>query len=322
MLLINGKPVDDNFFNRLAEFEKTEVSEFTLKRPTSFKLQNSFFTIKRQKEMKSGRTITRELCSPEFSIDATYDWFNPFIGAQCKLTYTQQYMPDEQGRNRNPISQVSFEYGYLTIPQEDTYLYFWLNNHPLNQTNPKYLNKENTRPPKPFLFREILPDLESALAVDNEQLVAQVTLRLTDSSYKGYINDEALKQLAKSYGFGSVLNKGRKDLVKHLMPYVKQNPNKILDDINSAATEIRAVLSDAIQYNVVKFDMPYVKWIEIKGKRALNNGIIVQCPNGMEPLDYFVNWMREKDNSNVYQQIKKELEDKKLAEVEASALAS
>lgn len=322
MLLINGKPVADDFLVEYAKkFGKT-IEDISLKKHATFKLQNSFFTIKRQKEMKTGRTVVRELCPPEFSIDATYDWYNPFIGAQSKLTYTNNYIPDNNGNNKNPISQVTFEYGFLTVPQEDTYLYFWLLNHPLNQTNPKYLDNEHTRPNKPFLFRELLPDLESAMVVDNEQTIAQVTLRLTDPSYKGYINDEALKHLAKAYGFGSVAGKGRKDLVKFLMPQVKSNPKKILDDINSSSIEIRAVLSDAIHYRVINMDVPFVKWVEIKGKRAINNGIIVQCPNGMEPMDYFVNWMREKDNSNVYQQIKKELEDKKLAELEASQLTA
>lgn len=322
MLLINGRPVDDDFLVKYAKKYGKTLEEITLQKSATFKLQNSFFTIKRQKEMKTGRVVTRELCPPEFSIDATYDWYNPFIGAQCKLTYTDRYAPDENGYNTNPISQVAFEYGFINVPQENTYLYFWLMNHPLNQTNPKYLDNEHTRPNKPFLFRELLPDLESAVLVDNEQLVAQVTLKLTDPTYKGYINDEALKYLAKAYHFGSVAGKGRKDLIKFLMPYVKSNPKKILDDINSAAIEIRAVLSDAVQYNVIKMDLPYVKWIDIKGKRAVNNGIIVQCPNGLDPMDFFVQWMREKDNSNVYQQIKKELEDKKLAEVEASALAN
>ena len=59
-----------------------------------------------------------------------------------------------------------------------------------------------------------------------------------------------------------------------------------------------------------------------KGKRTVNNGIIVQCPSGLDPMDFFVNWMREKDNSGVYNQLKKELDDKKLAEYEAAQVAS
>ena len=95
-----------------------------------------------------------------------------------------------------------------------------------------------------------------------------------------------------------------------------------MDDITSAATEIRSVLADAVAYNVIKFDLPYIKWSDVsKGKRSVNNGVIVQIPNGLDQMDFFVNWMREKDNSGVYNQLKKELDDKKLAELEAAQQA-
>jgi len=322
MLLINGKPVEDNFLVKLAELNKKSITDYMLKKPAIFKLQDSFFTVKRQKEMKTNRLVERTLVSPEFSIDATYDWLNPFTGMTCRLTYTDSYVPDEQGRNRNPVSQVTFEYGFLTVSELQNDLYFWLNGYPLNQTNPRYLDNEHTRPPKPFLFRELLPDRENSALVDHEKLVSKVILMLTDKDTKGYVNDETLKHLAKSYGFGSTVDKGRKDVESFMLKYAKQNPGKVMDDLKSSATEIRSVLSDAIHYKVIVKDLPYIKWADVsKGKRSVNNGIICQVPNGLEPVDYFVSWMREKDNSNVYQQLKKELDDKKLAEIETLEVA-
>ncbi len=317
MLLINGKPVDDDFFHKLAAVQKKDIAEFQLKKPATFKLQDSFFTTKNQREMKSGKMTTRILVSPEFSIDATYDWYNPMTGMTAKLTYTSIYTPDERGYNKNPISQVSFEYGFITVDVHQTDLKFWLNGHPLNQTNPKYLDNESTRPPKPFLFRELLPDRENNALIDHEKLVASVTLMLTDSNYKGYINNESIKLLAKAYGIGSLADKGRKDIEKFLLKFVKQDPQKVLDDMRSSSIEIRSVLADAIEYGVIKHDAPHFKWTELKGKRVVNNGIICSVAVGQEPIDYFVNFMREQDNSGVYQQIKKDLEAKKIAEAEA-----
>lgn len=316
MLLINGKPVEDNFLHEIAEKQGKKIEDFLLDKPATFRLQDSFWTIKHQREMKSGKMTTRKLVSPEFSIDATYDWFNPLTGMTAKLTYTTAYQPDERGHNRNPISQVSFEYGFITVDKEQTDLYFWLNNHQLNQTNPKYLENANTRPPKPFLFKEVLPDRENQAMVDHETEVAELTLMFTSPKYKGYVNDEAIKTLAKAYGIGSLVGKGRKDIEKFMLPFVKQSPKKVKDDITSAAIEIRAVLSDATEYGVIKYDAPYFKWTELKGKKVVNNGIICSVAVGHEPIDFFVNFMREKDNSGVYQQIKKDLEAKKFAEAE------
>ena len=323
MLLINGKPVEDDFLVKYAQVKKKSLSDFTPKKTEAFKLQDSFFRRVRQREMKSGKMQDRVLVSPEFSIDATYQWYSPFTGMQVNLTYTKNYQPDNNGVNRSPINQVSFEYGIVTVDKEESDLYFWLLNHPLNQTNPKYLEDENQRPPKPFLFRQLLPDREANVFIDHEKTVSKVILMITDPTMKQYINDEALKHLAKSYGYGSVLNSGRKDLEKFVIGFAKKHPQKVLDDLTSAATEIRAVLADAEQYGVIKFDFPYVKWVDLsKGKRTVNNGIIVQCPSGLDPMDFFVNWMREKDNSGVYNQLKKELDDKKLAEYEAAQVAS
>jgi hypothetical protein len=84
--------------------------------------------------------------------------------------------------------------------------------------------------------------------------------------------------------------------------------------LTSAATEIRAILSDAIAHGIIVQDLPYIKWTDLdKGKRKANNGIITQVPSGLDPLDHFVNWMRESDNSGVFNQLKKDLENKKLA---------
>jgi uncharacterized protein YggU (UPF0235/DUF167 family) len=168
------------------------------------------------------------------------------------------------------------------------------------------------------MFREILPNAESRVLVDHETLVAKLTLKITDPQTKGYVNEEALRYLAKSYGYGSTVGKGRTDVEKFLLSYIKKNPSQVENDLTSAATEVRAILSDALAYNVIRMDLPYIKHVDLtKGKRTVNNGIICQVPNGLEPIDFFVNWMREKDNSGVFNQLKKELEDKKLAEIEA-----
>jgi uncharacterized protein YggU (UPF0235/DUF167 family) len=168
------------------------------------------------------------------------------------------------------------------------------------------------------MFREILPNAESRVLVDHETLVAKLTLKITDPQTKGYVNEEALRYLAKSYGYGSTVGKGRTDVEKFLLSYIKKNPSQVENDLTSAATEVRAVLADAIAYGVIKNDAPYWKWIDTsKGKRTVNNGIICQTAVGLEPIDHFVNWMRDKDNTGVFNQLKKELEDKKLAEIEA-----
>jgi hypothetical protein len=141
-----------------------------------------------------------------------------------------------------------------------------------------------------------------------------------DATSKNYVNDEAAIALAKAYGYGSMLNKGRKDINKFLIEKAKKNPTKLISDLTSAATEIRAILADAIAHGIIVQDLPYIKWTDLdKGKRKANNGIITQVPSGLDPLDHFTHWMRESDNSGVFNQLKKDLENKKLALADTEA---
>lgn len=317
MLLLDGKPVSEDFLKNYAEAKKIPFSEMQLKKPTTFKLSDSFFRVVRQREMTSGKSVERTMVSPHHAIEATMKWYNPFTGMTQMLSYVTNFIPNKDGSNLSEIEPVVFEYGFITVLQEQNDLYFFLNNHPLNQTNPKYKD-ENNRPSKPFMFREILPNAESRVLVDHETLVAKLTLKITDPSTKGYVNEEALRYLAKSYGYGSTVGKGRTDVEKFLLSYIKKNPAKVESDLTSASTEVMAILSDAIAYNVITYDAPYYKWSDLsKGKRTVNNGIICQVTSGLEPIDYFVNYMREKDSTGIFNQLKKELEDKKLAEIDS-----
>jgi hypothetical protein len=315
MLLLDGKPVADTFLSDYAQTKRIDLQSLILKKPATFKLSDSFFQTVMQREMKSGKLVERPRVSPHFALEPTIKWMNPQTGLTQMLTYTTNFRSNDRGVNVAEVEPVVFEYGFLTVTTEQNDLYFWLNNHALNQTNPKYKD-ENNRPQKPFLFREVLPDLESTALVEHERLVAKLTLRVTDKDTKGYINDEALMYLVKSYGFGSTVGKGRKDAEKFILNFIKKNPTKVESDLTSAATEIRAVLADAIHYGVIVWDAPYYKFVDLsKGKRTVNNGIICQVTAGLEPIDYFVNWMREKDNTGVYAQLKKEVDSKKYAEV-------
>ena len=267
--------------------------------------------------MRSGRIDERVVCPPEYGIPATYDWFNPITGSRDKLSYSNNFEPDNHGYNKNAFEQVILVDGFIEVRNGQSDLYFWLLNHPLNQTNEYYTQNASNRPPKPFVFKQVLPDRENMVFVNQEALVAKAVLMITDKGTKGYVNDEALTALAKAYGFGSTVNKGRKDLEAFMLKYAKNNPQKVIDDLTSSATEVRAILSDAVTYGVIKWDLPYVKFCDVsKGKRTVNNGIICQIPNGLDPMDYFVNYLREKDGSGVFNQLKKELEDKKIAEIE------
>ena len=313
MLLINGKPVQDTFLKDYAAVKKIDFESLLLEKPQTFKLSDSFFRKVHQREMKTNRLVERVRVSPQYNMEATIDFFNPFTGMRDKLTYATQYIPDSNGKNIAEIEPVSFVYGFLIVEKEQTDLFFWLNNHPLNQNNPKYLD-ENVRPNKPFAFRQILPDQENATFFDHEMAVAKVVTMLGDSRK---VSDKTLKHLAKSYGFGSTLDKGRKDLVAFVLRKAKENPSRILNDLSSAKTEIRSIIADAEIYGIIKQDSPYWKWCDTaKGKRSVNQGIICQVANGLEPMDFFVDWIREKDNSGVFNQLKKELDDKKLEEVE------
>jgi hypothetical protein len=316
MLLLNGKPVEDDFLERTCKALELKVSDFRITKTKKFRLTEAFFRKIRQREMKSNRFEERILVAPEYHIEPTVKWTNPLTGMTDLLTYTTNYLPDVNGRNTAAVEPVTFEYGWLTVNEGQADLYFFLVSHELNKTNPRYKNP-SVKPRKPFTFTEALPDLEANDFVEYEKNVALVITMLTDKDHKKYVNDAAVVELAKSYGFGDVSGKGRNDINKFLITYAKKNPNKLLDDLTSAATEIRAILADAITFGVIDFDLPYVRWRDIsKGKRSVNHGIIYQVPNGLDPMDSFVTWMREKDNSGVFNQLKKELEDKKIAAIQ------
>lgn len=318
MLLLNGRPVGDDFLEKYAEATGAKREDLILKKTAKFRLAESFFTTKRQREMKSGAYVDRQLVAPEFHVEPSIKWVNPMTGMTDILTYTVNFLPDKDGVNKSYVEPITFEYGWLTVNEGESDLYFFLNQHDSNKTNPKYL-KKGINPPKPPKFTEVLPDMESNSFVNYELSVAKVITMLTDKDNKKYVNDEVALSLAKAYGIGVTIGKGRNDINKFLIDFAKRNPQKLLDDLTSAATEIRALLADAVAYNVIKLDLPYVKWVDIsKGKRTVNQGIICQVPNGLDPMDYFVSWMREKDNSGVYNQLKKELEDNKLAVVEST----
>lgn len=321
MLLLNGKPVAGNFLEKQAQRQGKTLNDITLKKTTTFKLSDSYFRKTRLKEMRSGKFEEKIFCPPSFNLEPTYLWQNPETGMTEKLTYTTNYLPGVDGVNMGEVFPVEIEYGFITVDPTQNDLYYWLNNHPDNQTNPEYVSGK-LKPKKPFRFYEVMPDVEAIKFVDHERIVSKAILMFTDKDTKGWVNDEALMHLAKSYGYGNTANAGRKDLEKFMLKHVKQNPQKVLNDISSAATEVRSVIADAVTFGIIKFDLPYVKWVDLsKGKRTANKGIICQISNGLDSMDFFVEWLREKDNSGVFNQMKKELDDKKLEALESATVS-
>ena len=311
MLLLNRTPVASEWLKDQCKLLGLELKN--LQKPTTFRLVESYWRKVYQMEVNSNQMKERMFVAPEFHIEATYLYSNRQTGLTDNLTYVRNFIPDNSGHNQNAIEPIIFERGVLAVEEGQADLFFFLLNSPINKNNPKYANGLS-KPSKPFQFTQILPDVEASDFLDYELAISKAVTMIGDATSKNYVNDEAAIALAKAYGYGSMLNKGRKDINKFLIEKAKKNPTKLISDLTSAATEIRAILSDAIAHGIIVQDLPYIKWTDLdKGKRKANNGIITQVPSGLDPLDHFVNWMRESDNSGVFNQLKKDLENKKLA---------
>jgi len=311
MLLLNRKPVAQEWLKDQCTLLGLKLEN--LQKPTTFRLVESYWRKVVQLEGNSNQMRERTFVAPEFHIEATYLYSNKQTGLTENLTYVRNFVPDASGHNSNAIEPIIFERGICAVDEGQADLFFFLLNSPINKNNPKYADGK-TKPYKPFQFTQILPDVEASDFVDYELAISKAVSMIGDPSYKHYVNDEAAIALAKSYGYGSMLNKGRKDVNKFLIEKAKKNPTKLISDLTSATTEVRAVLADAIAHGIIVQDLPYIKWTDLdKGKRKANNGIITQVPSGLDPLDHFTYWMRENDNSGVFNQLKKELENKKLA---------
>lgn len=297
MLLINKKPAPDGFLTA----QKAEV----LDKDKTFRLTESHFTEVRQKDDK-GHWHTRILTPKTWMILPSYQWFDAAKGQRYEITYTTNYLPNNEGYNLAFPEGLEFENGLLMVQAGQTDLYWFLTNHPACSDNSLYVSGKQS-PQKPCQFKEIKPNVDSNLLVEFETKIAQLLLRVTMPSHKEYISDELATRLAKAYGFAFAYGKdGRQDINKFLIGIIRKNPDRFEHDILSANTERRALIGDAINLNVMRYDAPYFKWVNLKGKKSVNEGIICQVTGGIDPTDFFAQWLVDQA-PEVLQQVKKEV---------------
>ena len=242
-------------------------------------------------------------------------------GTNTYVYYTHintQPMPGGQSQKvyvvGDSLTKIEFNKGFLTVEPGQEDLLLFLRSHEQNKTNTVWskvdgFNEQIYKPTKAFLFKEIIPEKEDAASYDltHNRLKAQTAA----FDPKRIPMNKAIV-MATAYGLTDAKSKGEKGIRKFLYDNATANPDQFLTDMASNAFELKATVQSALSLRIIKFDAPYIQWTDRKAKKFAE-GRICQVSAGMNPIDFFVQWLREKDKSGVMDELKRmvdeELED-------------
>jgi hypothetical protein len=117
-------------------------------------------------------------------------------------------------------------------------------------------------------------------------------------------NLEQDKLLAHSMVMGVDINRSISEIKYDLKIMAEKDPNKFLAEFNDPKAERKYHVLVAEDYEIIGHDHYQYYWL-----RGGEKHTIVNLPIGKNPLDYFINFLYEKDGEVVYSQIMKEISE-------------
>lgn len=317
MLLVNEK--------NLTNAEIIEALGGRIERPIKFSLTEQFQSVLRYiYQDGSIRNVVR--MQETFGLSNSMSTKNFKDGGTDRYTYYThtQVRPGKDSSDRiylvgESLTKIEFLKGFLTVDVGQEDLLLFLRKHEQNKTNPVWgevnrFKEQVNRPVKAFLFKEIIPEKEDALSYDIIHMRLKAQTAALDPKRIPY---SRAVMMATAYNLPNPKDKGEKSVRQFLYNQATAQPEQFLTDMASNKFELKATVQSAISLRIIKFDSPYMQWTEKKSRRT-GEGRICQIASGRDPVDYFVDWLRETDKSGVMEELKKmvevELESSEIVE--------
>jgi hypothetical protein len=258
-----------------------QMERLQAKKPYLFKLTKSY----------PNNTVNR-LYPPRFIIKGIDIIYDAATGMQRQIRYApgeKSIFVDEQSDNVK-IGNIVFINGQLMVKKTQPLLYQFLMASNRNEGNP---NRD-----RGVLASFMLVDDDSS-AKDN---LANAEKQIEAMNIVFNISEDKL--LAHAMILGVDINRPIEQVKFDLKVKAEANPVKFIKDFNDPKAEKKYHVLLAEDYDIIGHDHYQYYW-----KRGREKDVIVNIPIGKSPVDYFVDFLYEKDGEAVYSQILKQLEE-------------
>lgn len=292
MLLVNGK-----------DTKPKEV----LTKPAKFRLCSQY----RGSQQIEGKSLPTYPAT--FTIQPYYNRFFPEDNTKKPVRYCEDVQTVDTGtkhgeRTKYIPDEIVFLNGELIVGVDQPDLYEFLLYFPTCKSNPLYKDGKVTMKGAPK-FELIVKQKISEEKLDQSKLLHDAQNLIFDT--KNGLNEEAAKELLKSFGAGGVDELDPATVRMTLLDEAKDNPAKFLEYAQSTQRITRAVVQDAVDYKLIIFQDVGKKWMWGAVSQDVNTDeAIVAVPRGKKPFEYLIYWLQEIDESNVLETM---IEETKIA---------
>lgn len=245
-----------------------------------------------------GNGRSKRMAPRNFLLPAEYTYIDKKDGP-CMLRYAET-INNSINKQGNPVKlfapdSINFIAGVLVVKKNQPDLLEFLLNHPLNASNPDRDDTQHAR------FYEVDP-----VKAEEEEFQHRVsTFEVTELIMKTMTEQEQRTAL-KIYGEMNVDHLDPKIVRNRLITIAtdmvmskkdpRYGPQGFMRTIGAPTMKIKALVQDAIDRDLIKFDGKN-RWIWLEGDAKGN--VIVPVPSGQNHIDYFVDWMVNRDDSGV-----------------------
>lgn len=260
-----------------------EMENLKKKKPYVFELTKSY---------RDSSNPNRRKYPVQYILKGTDIIYDPITNQNRKIRYApgeKSIFVDEQSENVK-VSSIVFKNGTLMVRKTQPHLYEYMMACNANSDNP---NRTGTK-------RGVFRLKDSSKDIVNNMQFAEKQMEAMNLVF----NLDEEKLLAHAMVMGININRGLQEIKYDLKIMAEKDPAKFIEEFNDPKAEKKYHILLAEDYDIIGHDHYEYFW-----KRAGQKQTIVNIPIGKNPIDYFVNFLYEKDGEVVYSQILKELEE-------------
>lgn len=250
-------------------------------------------------------------------IEPFYTLFDKAEGSTQEIRYVKSSRPKTEAgvtfQSYTP-SQVEFPTtGRITVENDSEYCYF-LSNHPANEDSPN----RNEKIPVLF-FIENKPKQADALVKKKQALFDAQTLLF---SMDKRLPEKDLRGIALSYPdlVGSVDEWSTAEVIAALDMKVQADPLAFMKLVRSERTQIKYLISAAVQHKLMRFSQPKGGWFTLEDGE--DKEMIVKIVKGKDPQETLIDHLLMDDTkkySEYFERTIKEIKSKAKQTVEEVA---
>lgn len=262
-----------------------------------------------------GRRLTPSGFKPAnstFGIPMRYHITNPNTGVSVEIIYSENQVPFVNG-HVNPSFQpevFSIKGEIIKDREKDAELIYALINSKYCADNPMYKGKYDHELKPIFRIKNFATENKKEL--ERGQLVAKAMSIITDSSK---VDEAKLCKLYRAGGYQdaelAVANEDYAHMRAVLQKLAMERPQDFFAIFEDGLADVRVLISDAIKHGVIVRNAKGYVWGTTQ--KSYNQPLICKIPNGKddkEAVEVLINFLKFKDDTGVFAEIKKEVDAK------------